>query len=176
MSEFLFVGTGWPNPPDQLQVVIGTDWNDSKVPFAEDDVITLNRVPEGGSKPVDANVWYTEDGTADPNVSTNRLRLRFLRSGGAVGATTQIGVIIAPGINTTGASPTFYDAVSLKWLDSLYDFKEVFNNNTLLTYGWVANTDAFTGTTQYQLINATASTGFTNYNDGIFKSMTFIDN
>ena len=73
--------------PDQIQVTMGAGWVQPGSPFAENDVVVLQRITGD-------NVW-TEDGTYNAS-ATNRLRVRF--GTGSYGSDYKATVYIRPTI------------------------------------------------------------------------------
>jgi len=151
ISELPFMGSGWPYPPDKLEVTIGSRWNEANVQFAEDDVIQLIRVDTGGS-----NAYFTEDGTLTGNFTTNRLRIMY-----------QAGKMQA-GVPNSFFSSLFYPAIDVTHGYNPYDFGEMFTNS--FSFSYYAYPAYF---------NVTATDGFSPnalYNGEVFKTFTFIDN
>jgi len=149
-SELPFMGSGWPYPPDQIQVTIGSRWNEGNVPFAEDDVITLIRVATGASQ-----AYFTEDGTLTANDTTNRLRVMY-----------QAGKMQAAVPNQFFSS-LFYPVIDITHGYNPYDFGDAFNNSFSFTY--------YAYPTYF---NVTTTDGFNpeaQYNGEVFKTFTFID-
>ena len=160
-SEVVWLGSGWPNAPDTMQVVIGSRWNAKPaVAFIEDDVIILQRVST-----TPGYVRFSEDGTTIYNWKTNRLM--FSIAAGTVFAKTGISVRIDVSARTyNDAFSVFSSAVFFPVQYYPYNFKDAFNNSK--TFTSYADTD---------YVDVSTSSGFTpvfQYVGELFKSMTFI--
>jgi hypothetical protein len=155
-SEVTWVGTGWPYPPDQIEVTIGSRWIDANVPFAEDDVIRLIRVTPVSSSEI-SKVNFTETGETTASL-TNRLNI-FVRPNQKL----QV-------LNAKPSYGNYYwsNAVYFEHGYSPYDFAQAFDNNVTFTeQAWTAYMDV------------TQQTGFSpamEYNGEVFKTFTFINN
>jgi hypothetical protein len=150
------MGTGWPYPPDQIEVTIGSRWIDANVPFAEDDVIRLTRrTPLSTSVNNKAN--FTETGETTASL-TNRLSI-YVRPNQKL----QV-------LNAKPSYGTYYwsNDVYFEHGYSPYDFAQAFDNNVTFTeQAWTVYMDV------------TQQTGFSpamEYNGEVFKTFTFINN
>jgi len=151
------MGTGWPFPPDQIEVTIGSFWRFANVPFVEDEVVRLIRAPDVGT-----HAHYTEDGTNVANNATNRLMLSINRIGGE-GAT--VGVFIEGEVPNLSTPSIFEDCFSFSY-GNPYNFAAAFDAS-----------HTFTSSIETTFFNTTLSTGTTfYYKNAIFKTFTFIDN
>jgi len=152
-SELHVLGSGWPFAPDQIQVIIGTRWNDENVPFAEDEEIRLIRytsaIPGWGT--------FSEDGTDIYDVLTNRLNMVI--SGDVM-------LRVATGSGTSA----FGSAVRLHYVTQYepYNFRAIFEASFSFNfYAWQPYMDV---NTHYYFSPSM------NWNGEVFKSITFIDN
>jgi hypothetical protein len=121
--------SGFPLPPDHIQVTIGDAWTGS-IGFSEDDVIDLYKVPG-------LSIW-TEDGTNVPT-PTNRLKIQWSISPSSY---YTISVRVPNGTVSFKKVCQFYDGFT----NSQYVFKDAWSNNL---NDESANTNYFTTTYVY---------------------------
>jgi hypothetical protein len=141
--------TGFPVAGnDHFEVVIGDKWRETKVPFAEDDVIKLYKIA--------GEETWSEDGTSVPNLATNRLLLELAKIGTPM---TKLDIMWNV-VNTGGSfANAFGDHALNKKAMTKYTFGDFMTPGFEIFY--------------YDTYFFTTVIGFYYKND-MFKSMTFV--
>lgn len=149
-SDFTFMGDGWPYPPNQIEVTIGSGWIEADVDFVEDEIITLLRA-DGPYKPDGA--IYSEDGTTVGNDTTNRLIVTYRETQDEI----QIDAMYHGSMDP---------ALGIPYTNWPYDFAQAFDNS------FIFNAATAVASPGYMFTSNTAA----NYNGAVFKTFTFVDN
>jgi hypothetical protein len=139
--------------PDQIEVVIGSGWNEPMCYFVEDDVVIVQKYSDSGGV-----ITYSEDGTSVAHPSTNRLQVKF-----AYGPPAAYYRIRWTAFLTTMAFFTSYGFVHVRDVagaaGATYTFKDIWTNTAIQAGGYYHalfpftdmpyNPDVFKGMQEY---------------------------